>query len=191
MSGDGFWVQGYLMKINAQPNLYLVGFMGTGKSTVGRQVAQRMGLSFVDSDDAIEAWAGKPISAIFAEEGEAAFRKMERAFVESGHAAEGCLVSCGGGLAVQPGMMERLKGRGLVFALIASAKGIYERTRHNSHRPLLQVENPLTAIEELLAVREPIYRQSHCCILTEGRTQSEVVAHVCRTYRLESGQGAR
>ncbi|MBD5782624.1 shikimate kinase [Pelagicoccus sp. NFK12] len=179
------------MKMKKKPNLYLVGFMGTGKSTVGRQVAQHMGLNFVDSDHAIEEQQGKSISEIFASDGEAAFRAMEKAFVESGHSDEGNLVSCGGGLAVQPGMMDLLKSRGLVFSLIATAKGIYERTRHNSNRPLLQVENPLAEIEKLLAVRDPIYQQAHCCILTEGRTVNEVVAHVCRSYRLEVSQMAR
>ncbi len=176
------------MKMNKKPNLYLVGFMGTGKSTVGRQVAQRMGLQFVDSDHAIEAQQGKSIPEIFAAEGEAAFRGMEKVFVESGHSDEGDLVSCGGGLVVQPGMMDLLKSRGLVFSLIASAKGIYERTRHNTNRPLLQVENPLAEIEKLLAVRDPIYQQAHCCILTEGRTVNEVVSHVCRSYKLEAAQ---
>lgn len=179
------------MKMNAKPNLYLVGFMGTGKSTVGRQVAQRMGLEFIDSDHAIEAEQGKSIPEIFESEGEAAFRGMERAFVEGGHAGEGCLVSCGGGLVVQPGMMDLLKSKGLVFSLMATAAGIYERTRHNSNRPLLQVEDPLGEIEKLLAARDPIYRQAHCCILTEGRTIGEVVAHVCRSYKLEAGQWGR
>ena len=174
--------------MNTKPNLYLVGFMGTGKSTVGRQVAQRLGMVFVDSDHAIEKEQGRSIPSIFETEGEAAFRDMERAFIDEGPAGGGCLVSCGGGLSVQSGMMDLLKSKGLVFALMATAKGIFERTRHNSNRPLLQVDDPLAEIERLLAIRDPIYRQAHCCILTEGRTISEVVGHVCRSYRLESKQ---
>ncbi len=160
--------------------------MGTGKSTVGRLVAQRMGLEFIDSDHAIEAAAEKSISEIFASEGEPVFRRMEKAFVEKGHPREGCLISCGGGLPVQPGIMEILKEQGLVFSLMASAAGIYERTRHTTDRPLLQVADPLAEIEKLLEVREPIYRKANCCILTEGRTVGEVVGHVCRSYKLES-----
>lgn len=179
------------MDMISKPNLYLVGFMGTGKSTVGRQVAQRLGMAFIDSDHAIEERQGRSIPEIFEANGEAAFREMERAFVETGHADSGSLVSCGGGLAVQPGMMELLKSKGLVFSLIATAHGIYERTRHNTNRPLLQVEDPLAEIEKLLAVRDPIYRQAHCCILTEGRTVAEVVAHVCRSYKLEAKQWRR
>ena len=179
------------MDSNEKLNLYLVGFMGTGKSTVGRQVAQRLGLQFVDSDHAIEADQGRPISDIFASEGEVAFRQMERIFIEKGHEDYGCLVACGGGLVIEPGMMDLVKDKGLVFALIASPEGIYERTRSNTNRPLLHVEDPLAEIRKRLAVREPVYREAHVQILTEGRTIGEVVGHVCRSYKLESAQRRR
>ena len=81
-------------------NLYLVGFMGTGKSTVGRQVARQMGFEFIDSDHEIERRQGQPVSQIFAEQGEAKFRALEREFIEHGHPAQKCVVSCGGGLVV-------------------------------------------------------------------------------------------
>lgn len=174
------------MKSNTKPNLYLVGFMGTGKSTVGRLVSQRLGLTFIDSDHAIEDAEGVGIPEIFATKGEAAFRVMERAFVETGHASEGCLVACGGGLAVQPGMMDLLKERGLVFSLVATPEGVFERTKSNANRPLLQVADPLAEITKLLAAREPFYRQAHVQILTEGRKVTEVVGHVCRSYKLEA-----
>ena len=101
-------------------NLYLVGFMGTGKTTVGRSVAHRLGFKCVDSDHEIERGAGKPISRIFAEEGEAHFRALERRFIEEGHAAQRLVVACGGGLVVQPGMLELLSSRGVVVCLHAS-----------------------------------------------------------------------
>src|SRR4051812_7704562 len=85
-------------------NLYLVGFMGTGKSTVGRQVARQLGFQFLDSDHEIERLQGKPVARIFAEEGEAKFRTLEREFIERGHPADRCIVACGGGLVVPPGM---------------------------------------------------------------------------------------
>lgn len=175
------------MEAKRKPNLYLVGFMGTGKSTVGRLAAQRLGLDFLDSDHAIEAEQGRTILEIFSGEGEAAFRGMERAFVDAGHPEQGCLVACGGGLVAQPGMMERLKERGLVFALIATAQGVYERTRHSVNRPLLQVADPLAKIGKMLESRDPIYRRANVCILTEGRSVSDVVGHVCRSYRRETG----
>lgn len=164
-------------------NLYLVGFMGTGKSTIGRLAAKKLGLRFVDSDHAIEEAQGRSISEIFANEGEVAFRVMEREYIESGHDATGMLVACGGGLVIEPGVMDLVKGKGLVFSLIASAEGVYERVRHNSKRPLLQVEDPLAEITKLLAARDPIYRQAHAQILTDGRTINEVVGHVCRDYK--------
>ena len=86
------------MSNSPRPNIYLVGFMGTGKSTIGRQLAQQLEYSFVDSDHAIEAKAGIGIPEIFESQGESAFRVMEKAFVETGHDSEGCVVSCGGGV---------------------------------------------------------------------------------------------
>ncbi len=93
----------------ADVNLYLVGFMGTGKTTIGRAVAQRLGFELLDSDHEIEREQGRTIADIFAQDGELAFRAMERRFVEGGHPATGTVVSCGGGLVVQPGMLDLLK----------------------------------------------------------------------------------
>lgn len=166
-----------------KPNLYLVGFMGVGKSAIGRKVARELGYQFIDSDYKIEAKAGKKIAGIFADEGESAFRRMERDFIETGHPEQGCVVSCGGGLVVQEGMSERLKRKGVVICLFASAECIIERTGRNSSRPLLNVENPEQRVRELLAEREPIYMNSGACISTEGRSMKEVVRHVVRSYK--------
>jgi shikimate kinase len=168
---------------STKPNLYLVGFMGVGKSAIGRRVARELGYKFIDTDDCIEKQVGKKIPIIFASEGEASFRRYERAFIESGHPAEGCVVSCGGGLVVQNGMPELLKSKGVVVCLFASVKSILERTSRNSNRPLLNVPNPQARIRELLAEREPIYMNSGACITTDGRTIPEVVRHLLRTYR--------
>lgn len=165
------------------PNLYIVGFMGVGKSAVGRKVARILGYRFVDSDHAIESETGKKIREIFADEGEPAFRRMEREFVEGGHPKGGCVVSCGGGLVVQEGMSELLKKKGVVVCLFASAECIIERTSRNAKRPLLNVENPEKKVRELLAEREPIYMNAGACITTESRSMKEVVRHVVRSYR--------
>ncbi|MCH6258023.1 shikimate kinase [Puniceicoccaceae bacterium K14] len=169
-----------------QPNLYLVGFMGTGKSTIGRQVAQKLGFQFIDSDHAIEEKIGMSIAKLFETEGEAAFRMMEREFIEKGHPVEGCLVSCGGGLVVQPGMLDLVKSKGPAICLLASAETIFERTKNNTNRPLLNVEDPLAKIREMLSIREPIYKQVGAEILTDNRTIADVVSHICRSYKLES-----
>ncbi|MEZ5278182.1 MAG: shikimate kinase [Opitutaceae bacterium] len=167
-------------------NLYLVGFMGTGKSTVARMVAQRLGMEWLDSDAEIERQAGRPISDIFARDGESGFRQLERAFIEAGHPERGCVVSCGGGLVLGAGMIGQLKSRGVLVCLQASAGTIHERTRSNQNRPLLNVENPEERIAAMLREREPYYRASGTQILTDHRTLLEVVAHVCRVYQREA-----
>lgn len=171
-------------------NLYLVGFMGTGKSTVGRLVARQVGFDFVDSDHEIERRQGRPVSQIFAEQGEAAFRAMEREFIEQGHPARRCVVSCGGGLIVPPGMLELLRRRGVVICLHAPLETILQRTLHATHRPLLAVENPEQRVRELYAQREPLYRRAGTMVLTDKRPMREIAAHVLRVYRQEAG-GAR
>ena len=167
-------------------NLYLVGFMGTGKSTVGRQVARQMGFEFVDSDHEIERLQGKPVSQIFAEEGEARFRVLEREFIEHGHPAKKCVVSCGGGLVVPPGMLELLRRRGVVICMHAPIETILKRTLHATHRPLLQVEDPERRLRELYAQREELYRRSGTMVLTDKRPLREIAIHVLRVYRQEA-----
>jgi len=166
------------------PNIYLVGFMGVGKSTIGRRVAKSLGFRFVDSDVEIERSAGKRIPEIFEKEGEPVFRQMERAFIESGHPCHDTVVSCGGGLVIPQGMDVLLKQKGEVFCLFASVETILERTARNSNRPLLNVSDPAQRIRELLAEREPVYRRVGTCISTEGRSIQEVVKHIVRSYRI-------
>ena len=172
-------------------NLYLVGFMGTGKSTVGRQLAKQMDFQFIDSDHEIERGQGKPVSAIFAEEGEARFRELEREFIERGHPEHGCVVACGGGLVVPPGMLGLLRGRGVVICLHAPIEAILERIMHTTHRPLLQVEDPAKRLRELYAQREELYRKTGTMVLTDNRPLREIAAHVLRVYRQEAAQFKR
>jgi shikimate kinase len=187
--------QGRLLPVQQmnQPeaNLYLVGFMGTGKTTVGRSVAQILGYEPYDSDVEIERAAGKTIPEIFAQDGEPAFRVKERAFIESGHPDTRSVVACGGGLVVQPGMLDLLKKRGVVICLHASFETILKRTQNNRHRPLLNVEDPMERIRTLYAEREPVYRQAGTMILTDGRSLTDVVNHVVRTYRREAAEFGR
>ena len=163
-------------------NLYLVGFMGPVKTTVGRAVAQRVGFTCVDSDHEIERKQGKGIPAIFAEHGEPAFRLMEREFVEGGHPTTGMVIACGGGLVVQPGMLAALKARGVVVCLHASVETILARTARQKNRPLLNVEDPEVRIRTLFAEREPIYRAAGSVILTDGRPLGDIVLHVLRVW---------
>lgn len=170
----------------ADVNIYLVGFMGTGKTTIGRSVAQKLGFQLLDSDHEIERLKGKTIPQIFADDGEPAFREMERAFIRSGHPPRGCVVACGGGLVVQPGMLELLQSKGVVICLHASLETILRRTQGNKNRPLLNVDDPMERIRALYTAREPIYRKSGTLLLTDGRPLHDIVGHVLRIYRRDA-----
>jgi shikimate kinase len=172
-------------------NLYLVGFMGTGKTTTGRAVAAHLGCVALDSDHEIERLAGKSVAQIFAEDGEAAFRAWERKFIEEGHPSRGVVVACGGGLVVQPGMVPLLQSKGVVICLHASLATIMQRTAQNQSRPLLNVENPEDRIRRLFAEREEIYRRAGTMILTDFRPQYEMIMNVLRTYQREAHEWER
>ncbi len=167
-------------------NLYIVGFMGTGKSAIGRKVARKFDLQFLDSDVEIEKKTTMTIKDIFRVHGEEVFRNMEREFVETGHPAQGCAVACGGGLVMQPGLLERLKAKGVLVCLFASTDSILERTSRNQNRPLLNVDKPEQEIRDLLEKRNAIYMRAGTGVTTENRSISEVAAHVCRIYRKEA-----
>ncbi len=175
----------------ADVNLYLVGFMGTGKTTVGRAVAHKIGFQPVDSDHEIERQQGKSIPEIFAQQGEPAFRVMERDFIERGHPATRTLVACGGGLVVQPGMLALLKSKGVVVCLHASLETILARTARHRNRPLLDVENPEERVRTLYAAREAIYKQSGTVILTDSRPLHDIASHVMRAWRRDAVDFAR
>ncbi len=166
-----------------QPNLYLVGFMASGKTTAGRSAARKLGYRFVDSDQAIEETVGKPITEIFRDMGEETFRGMEREFIESGHPTSGCVVSCGGGLVAPSGMAELVASKGVAICLSATPATIIARTQGRSNRPLLNVPDPEARIRELLAEREPRYQAVGNVVSTDDRTMAEVTAHVLRVYR--------
>ncbi len=175
----------------ADVNLYLVGFMGTGKTTIGRLVAQRIGFELIDSDAEIEKTQGKSIAEIFAGEGEPAFRAMERRFIEAGHPVARRVVSCGGGLVVQAGMLDALRARGVVVCLHASLETILARTARHRTRPLLNVADPEVQLRALYAAREPIYRSAGSMILTDSRPLNDIVGHVVRTWRREAADYVR
>ncbi len=160
--------------------------MGTGKSALGRRLAEIRGLRFLDSDDVIARNAGKPVAQIFTEDGELEFRRLEREFIERGHPPRGCVVALGGGLIAQPGMIETLRARGVLVCLCASAETILQRTRGNAARPLLNVPDPAARIRELLAEREPFYQRAGTCITTDHRSLGDLLSHLERIYKRES-----
>jgi shikimate kinase len=164
-------------------NLALVGFMGTGKSSVGRSLADYLHFSFVDTDELIENRANKTIAEIFAQHGEPVFRDFEKKLVAELATQERLVISTGGGLAANADNLANLKTNALVVCLWASPETIWERVRTQSHRPLLQTPNPLEKIRELLAQREPFYKQADVLVNTERRSVKEVVQHVLHQFQ--------
>lgn len=171
----------------AQPrivrNLALIGFMGTGKSSVGRQAAEHLQFTFVDTDVLIENEVGRSISEIFAQQGEAAFRKCERDAVNSLSERRDTVIAAGGGLGADPENLASLKAHSLVICLWAPAETIWERVHLQTHRPLLQGPDPLGKIRELLERREPVYRQADVLIHTGCRSLREVVQQVLHHFQ--------
>jgi shikimate kinase len=140
-------------------NICLVGMMGAGKTTVGRQLAKRIGWRFVDADHEIESRTGVRIPTIFEIEGEAGFRRREAETIEALTRESGLVLATGGGAVLDPSNRGRLKESGLVVYLRVLPLLLYERTRHDRNRPLLQVADPLARLEELFAERDPLYRE--------------------------------
>ena len=147
---------------NPPENIVLIGFMGCGKSTVGRELQQRLGYPLVDMGQVIEHRAGKPITAIFAEEGEPAFRDMETDLLRelSDPESPRRIISTGGGVVGRAENRELLKKLGYVVWLHAPVSVILERTGKNRARPLLHTENPAEKIRTLMAERQPLYQES-------------------------------
>jgi shikimate kinase len=174
------------MSAAVPPNLLLVGFMGTGKSTLGRLLARRWRRPFVDTDEAVEKLAGKSIADIFAQDGEPAFRALERQVVESHLPAAGAVIACGGGLVVPEGMGALVATKGVVVTLFASPESILRRTGNRGHRPLLEGPDPEAKVKELLAAREKAYLACGIAVFTDGRTLQQLADAVERIYRRES-----
>lgn len=172
-------------------NIALIGFMGTGKSAVGRYVASHLGFEYLDVDTLIETRAGKKISEIFAEEGETGFRRLESQVLTELKDVRNKLIATGGGLAAQGDNLERLKEFALVVCLWASPESIWKRVRGQKHRPLLNGDDPQGTIRELLAKREPFYKQADILVNTERRSIRQVAHQIIHQYQLEVGQTSK
>ena len=170
-------------------NIALTGFMGVGKSSVGRALADQLHFEFLDTDEAIETNAGKSISRIFSVEGEPTFRALECQLVQQLAGRDRLVISTGGGLAVNADNLASLKTHALVVCLWASPEAIWERVRHQSHRPILQTVDPPARIRELLAQREPFYKQADVLVNTELRSLREVVQQVLLQFQLARQPG--
>jgi len=162
-------------------NIFLIGPMGAGKSTVGRQLSDALRAEFVDSDHEIQRRTGVDILTIFEFEGEEGFRNREQVVIDELTAREGIILATGGGAILRTENRQHLSSRGFVVYLQCSAQMQFERTRRDKSRPLLQTENPLEKLNSLLQVRDPLYRQTADIVIsTEGSNTQSVVREIIR-----------
>lgn len=161
-----------------RPNVVLIGMMGSGKSSVGRLLADWLGVRLNDIDATIEYEAGRGIPKIFEEWGEGRFRELERETIARAVLDRPCVIATGGGAFADPVNREALKSGGVVIYLRASPERLVARVRHASKRPLLLNADPMARIRELLAQREPCYLQADHVIDTDDLRGDEVVAKI-------------
>lgn len=160
--------------------------MGAGKSTIGRQLAAALGMSFEDTDHEIQRRTGVDIPTIFEFEGEEGFRKRERQVVEELTARDGWVLATGGGVVMDSENRNHLAARGIVIYLECSPEQQYERTYKDRNRPLLNTEDPLAKLRELLAVRDPLYRETADYVVsTEDRSAAVVVKDILQRLGLD------
>ncbi|MRW87083.1 3-dehydroquinate synthase [Pseudoduganella sp. FT26W] len=150
-------------------NVFLVGLMGAGKTTIGRILARKLGLKFIDSDHEIEARTGASIPWIFEIEGEASFRRREAEVIRELCGQDGLVLATGGGAVLNADSRALLKSRGTVVYLRATVHSILQRTAHDKNRPLLQTADPRKKLEELMAVRDPLYTEIADLVIDTGR----------------------
>ena len=159
-------------------NIVLTGFMGAGKTLLSKHLSARLQREVVSTDDLIEKMEGKPITEIFREQGESYFRECEKKVVADIAQKEGVIVDCGGGIVLAAENIANLKKNGIVFYLSASPAVIYERIKDQTHRPLLQVEDPKAKIEELLEKRESFYNQADYVIDTNRDDWNQIAQEI-------------
>ena len=159
-------------------NIFLVGFMGAGKTAVGKVLAEKTGYEYRDADKLAETEAGMTVTEIFAARGEEGFRELESEILARLAGGERQVVSTGGGAVTRPANMDAMRKGGAIVYLKASAETIYERVRHSKTRPLLQVENPFERIKELLAARERLYELAGATVTTDGRAPGDIADEI-------------
>ncbi|MEN8213244.1 MAG: shikimate kinase AroK [Pseudomonadota bacterium] len=165
--------------------IFLIGPMGAGKSTIGKQLAAALKLAFVDSDAEIQQRTGVDIPTIFEFEGEEGFRKREAAVIEELTQQDQLVLATGGGAVLDAGNRRNLAARGFVIYLQCSTQQQFERTAKDKNRPLLDADDPMAALDQLMEVRAPLYNEiSDLVISTEQRGASGVVREIIA--RIES-----
>jgi shikimate kinase len=163
-------------------NIILIGFMGTGKTTVGRLLAESIGCGFVDTDDLIKERAGLAIPEIFNRFGEEYFRRLEREIIHQVVTKDGMVIATGGGAVMDPKSFALMKQRGYVIALDASEQTLRQRLQSCRDRPMLMSEDPAKTIKQLLVLRRPLYYQAHYVVTVDGKTPSQIVDEIMQIF---------
>jgi shikimate kinase len=160
-------------------NIYLVGLMGAGKTTIGRSLAKRLELDFVDTDRELEVRTGVSIPTIFEIEGEEGFRKRESQLILDISEEKGRVVATGGGGVLREENRRSMRASGFVVYLDVPPRILWERTRHDRNRPLLQVADPLAKLTRIFVTRDPLYREAAHLVMNTGRVAPhEVLQHL-------------
>ncbi|MBF0522634.1 MAG: shikimate kinase [Candidatus Omnitrophica bacterium] len=159
-------------------NIVLIGFMGSGKSLISRHLAKLLNKKRVSLDDLIEQKEGRKITEIFKESGEPYFRQVESAVIQEISEKENVVIDCGGGAVINPKNVENLKAKGVLVYLSASPEVILKRVKKDTHRPLLNVENPQEKIKELLEKRKSFYKQADFEVNTDEITPEEICREI-------------
>lgn len=161
-------------------NIVLLGFMGTGKTSVAKKLADELGRQFIEMDSIIEEREGMSINDIFAKKGEPYFRMVESDVIKELSSKNGLVISAGGGVVLNPDNIKELQKNSILICLSATPEEIYKRVGDERHRPLLKVEDPLKRIKELLDYRRPYYDKIPIQIDTTGKGVDEVVKECTR-----------
>ena len=159
-------------------NIILIGFMGTGKTAVGKRLADRLNMTFLDMDDVIEERQGKPMSRIFKEDGEPHFRSLEKELVHELSARTGLVIATGGGIVLNPDTVSNYSRRGLVVCLSASLEVILERVAQDTQRPLLEGGDKMEQIRTLLEFRRKLYDAVPCQVDTTDLSVEQVIEKI-------------
>ena len=152
--------------------------MGAGKTTMGRQLSRKLNMDFFDSDRVIEEHTGADIPLIFELEGEEGFRKREQDAIDALTQKSNIVLATGGGAILKPENREHLKNRGVVIYLHSDISHLLERTKHDKNRPLLQTDDPGAKLRELMAIREPLYRETADIVINTGEKSIRSVINV-------------
>lgn len=155
-------------------NIFLIGLMGAGKTTIGRQIASELSLEFFDSDHEIENRTGVTITHIFDIEGETGFRKRETAILDELTTKKGIVLATGGGAILKAENRQFLMSRGTIIYLYADIETLLERTSKDRNRPLLQTKDPRAVLKELFEIRDPLYRETADIIIDTGKDSARL-----------------